>query len=329
MIKQMGAQFPPKSEIENCCNSNPDGFGAMYVAGGKVKTFKTMDEKVFLQWYDKFVKKHPVSTPLVCHMRIATHGSKRVENCHPWTDARGLVGFAHNGILTIKNRKDMTDSETFFRDIWLPTYAAGGSKAADKATQACIGSSRFAFLFADGHIERWGDWQQGSIKEGVWYTNGSWAPRTYVSYGGYGCYGGRSYWDDDKMDDSWYEKYARRWKKANTEVKAIRNCATLDEAVDWIINNVDYEHILEIRMKYLKNEPDWKQRMTTEELVRMYLKRNTWGCPIGEIWDVYGTYYSKVDETDKTFLKAFCSKYYAHFAPQSSATTVTTVTTTK
>lgn len=200
MSKAAGAQFPPKSEIENCVKKNPDGFGAMWVSGGRVKVYKTMKAEKFLKWYDRFVATQPIAVPLVCHMRIATHGSKREQNCHPWTDKAGSVGFAHNGILNIKNRKDMTDSETFFRDLWLPIWKGYGKEAAKRVTEAIVGTSRFCFLYADGSIERWGNWEQGSVKEGVYYTNSSWREsvvicRTWDDYDwkGYGYYKSHDY----------------------------------------------------------------------------------------------------------------------------------------
>ena len=39
---------------------------------------------------------------------------------------KSVLAFAHNGILSIKNRGDMTDSETFFRDIFSPVFEIGG-----------------------------------------------------------------------------------------------------------------------------------------------------------------------------------------------------------
>ena len=210
MCKASGIEFPPVDEIKNCCDSNPDGFGAMWSDGEKVRMFKTMSKEAFMKWYGVFKETMPKDVPLVIHARIATHGSKKIENCHPWLDSgkkKGAIGFCHNGILSVKNRGDLTDSETFFRDIWLPAFKSGGSKAADRATQACVGTSRFCFLFANGNVERWGLWEEGSVK-GCFYTNGSWKKRQWTSFGcggsyggGYGGYYGR-YLDDE--DDVYY-----------------------------------------------------------------------------------------------------------------------------
>lgn len=314
MTKVAGAQFPPVEEIKNCCDSNPDGFGAMYTAGGRVKVFKTMDKQVFIAWYEKFVKKHPVSTPLVCHMRIATHGSKKVDNCHPWTDNKGSVGFAHNGILSVKNRKDMTDSETFFRDLWLPVYLGYGSKAADRVTECCVGTSRFAFLFADGHIERWGTWEQGSVKEGVHYTNSSWEKRK-VYYGGcssYGSYNGYLYDDDD----DWGTRYGSYWQTKKDPAKIVRGCASVDEAVKWIETQPEYKDILDLRARYRSREFPYKQMKTLDALMRDELRWDNWSCPLISLYKVY-TGYCQLKKEDADFLKEFNKKYMAAFPANS------------
>lgn len=195
MCKVSGADFPPVEEIKNCCDANPDGFGAMWADGKKVRLFKTMSKEAFLKFYETFAKSYPTSVPLVIHARIATHGSKNINNCHPWLDTNGntgRVGFCHNGVLSIKNRDDMTDSETFFRDIWLPAFKLGGAKFCDNAVKACIGTSRFCFLYARGNVERWGNWEEGSVK-GCFYTNSSWKKNRWEGIGyskgcGYGNY---------------------------------------------------------------------------------------------------------------------------------------------
>lgn len=80
------------------------------------------------------------------HFRWATNGSIRRANCHPFK--RGDVFFAHNGVLDIAARGDLTDSQTAFDDIIYPAIAqyGYGSKQMRRAVAAVIGPSKFAFL---------------------------------------------------------------------------------------------------------------------------------------------------------------------------------------
>lgn len=192
MYKGVGQAFPSKSEIENCAISNDDGFAIMWNYKGKVQNFRTLDEKKFLKVYSKISKMDPAQTACVVHCRIKTHGSENVKNCHCWIDKGTGIGFAHNGVLSISNRGDMTDSETFFRDLFIPAYKYGGWPAGERAIEACIGTSKFAFLLPDGTIRAYGQYQQND--DGIKYSNGSWKGYAGSSLcGGKSYYGGSSY----------------------------------------------------------------------------------------------------------------------------------------
>ena len=302
MCKAAGVDFPPVDEIKNCCDANPDGFGAMWSNGKKVKLFKTMAKEAFIQWYETFSTTYPNTVPLVIHARIATHGSKNIDNCHPWLDTGGNVGnigFCHNGILSIKNRGDMTDSETFFRDIWLPAYKLGDTKYRDNATRAVIGTSRFCFLYAKGNVERWGNWEEGSVK-GVFYTNSSWKKNRWTGIGyasgcGYGNYNygggykggyGCDYLDDDEMCGGGYGTI-----KGNASNVAPAGKSFVDEKatkkVEWLMKQ---DGISKAATLFYK---EWKDRPTT--LVRgktfqeALLKEASWAphrCPLWNLFNL-------------------------------------------
>ena len=108
------------------------------------------------------------------HARIKTHGSERLENCHGWRE-NGLI-FAHNGILDIANRDDLTDSETFFRDIFSPAYKVGGWKLGEKTINAIIGTSKFVFMDDKGNIHAYGNY---IVDDGLMFSNSSYIRRTY------------------------------------------------------------------------------------------------------------------------------------------------------
>lgn len=171
-ISPKGQEFPSIENIQNCVDSNPDGFAIAWNEDGVVKNFKTMGHKSIMKFYRKFVETHDYKTTgMVFHARIATHGSKNIKNCHCWI-SDGMA-FAHNGILGVANRGDMTDSETFFQDIFLPIYRSCGWLNAERAINACIGSSKFAFIDGEGNVKGYGDYNSS---EGNYYSNYSWRP---------------------------------------------------------------------------------------------------------------------------------------------------------
>lgn len=179
-IKTKGVQFPSVEDIQNCCDRNPDGFAMAWNQNGKLNTYKTMSKVAFIKKYKEVVASCSAKqTAMVVHARIATHGSKGLKNCHCWTGS-GLA-FAHNGILTLKNRGDMTDSETFFRDIFEPIFNAGGWKPATLAIKSVIGGSKFAFLDKDGNVHMFGFYEK---HDGCFYSNSSWQGFVQRFYGG-------------------------------------------------------------------------------------------------------------------------------------------------
>lgn len=200
VIKEKGVKFPTMKQVQACCDNNPDGFALSYSQKGRIKTFKTMDKKEFLEYYKGVMELPYKEVAMILHARIKTHGSVGIKNCHCW-ESDGM-SFAHNGILSIKNREDLTDSETFFRDIFLPIWRKGKSwENAELAINAIIGSSKFGFLERNGVIHHYGPFQK---EKGVLFSNSSYIPRTYVrptdtkgvgftQYGSMG--GGRKYYD--------------------------------------------------------------------------------------------------------------------------------------
>ena len=207
VIKQKGVKFPSIKQVETCCENNPDGFALSYSYKGRIKTYKTMDAKKFLAHYKNKVMTLPCEdVAMILHARIKTHGSVGIKNCHCW-ESDGM-SFAHNGVLSIKNRGDLTDSETFFRDIFLPIYRRGKSwENAELAINAVIGTSKFGFLERNGDIHHYGMFQQ---EDGILFSNTSYIPRTYTKQafytGGTGIYSGYqrpSYYNGTCMASAW------------------------------------------------------------------------------------------------------------------------------
>lgn len=197
VVKLKGSDFPSDKIIKQCMKANPDGFGLAWNENGKVRSYKTMDEKEMLRQWHYVASLDKETTGAMLHARIATHGSKKLENCHCWIEDD--MAFAHNGILSnVFVHDDMTDSECFFRDIVLPIYRAAnktykgrrdkdGKRLASlvpgRAIAALAGSSRLAFLNGNGDFSLFGDFVRDTEegKKGpVYYSN-----RSYINYSDY------------------------------------------------------------------------------------------------------------------------------------------------
>lgn len=202
----MGKKFPTKKSIQNCADANPDGFAIMWNEGGVVKNYKTLKEDEFMKFYGKFIKEHdPKTTACVIHARIKTHGSLKLSNCHCWTALDDKIGFAHNGILSIANRGDLTDSETYFRDIFLPVFEWSHHDwgVAEKTIDAIIGTSKFAFLTGDGVVHHYGHY----IKhDGALYSNSSYQERVYYTSRNTKGYSYHGKWNANKWSADYYAK---------------------------------------------------------------------------------------------------------------------------
>lgn len=167
IAKPMGANMPDIKTIIAAMDANPDGFAIAYPKNGKIHTFRTLSKVEMADYYATRFNTLK-ETAFVFHARIATHGTKVLSNCHGWTCLKGKYAFFHNGILSITARDNMTDSETFLRDIYEPIASKYGHKGAEPAIHAVIGTSKFAFINGRGAIKMYGTWTE---RNGVYYSN--------------------------------------------------------------------------------------------------------------------------------------------------------------
>ena len=235
-IKPREVAYPSYKRVRTMCENNSDGFAIVWhVKGEPVRNYRTLNEKKFLKKYNEITSTYKAKdVSLFIHARIKTHGTQKLENCHGWIEDKIGLAFAHNGILSIKNRDDMTDSETFFRDIFAPVFEIGGWDAGERAIKACIGTSKFCFMDMDGNLIHYGNYIKGD--DGVLYSNDSYLERTWTKYGVGGYYGTgyRSCWDK-------YDKYLNKNKddkKSSTTVKSNTN-TWQDDYADWY-NSEEY-----------------------------------------------------------------------------------------
>ncbi len=170
-VKSCKAEWPSEEAIINCCDANRDGFAFAWNEGNKTKTFRTMSQKKALNFYRTFVTEHDCKqTSMIFHARWATHGTKTQKNTHCWK--ANNIAFAHNGIMHIyDNDLDKTDSEYFFRNVFMPMARKNldvALKTADViATQT---HSRFAFIKGAYTVILGNNWYKDK-QTGVLYSN--------------------------------------------------------------------------------------------------------------------------------------------------------------
>lgn len=209
--------------LKRCWDKNPDGGGLMYASDGRLKIIRgMMDWETYEEILDDKVGDLIESVPMIFHFRIATHGSVKPANCHPFIVNKGIA-MAHNGVLTcvsVPKDEDVSDSEMFIRAFLRPLDArmSGGLKVKDLNDPALsimiekvISSNKLAFMNGLGEVaiinESMGMWGKAGDDgyEGVWFSNRTWKPSTVVyvkpQYGGNYGYGGASYgWDREDKD---------------------------------------------------------------------------------------------------------------------------------
>ena len=171
-IKAPGVQFPSIETVETMCDNNPDGFAVAWhsTRDGQSRVYRTKSREQFIRKYKSILKRNDYhDTALYLHARIATHGSLKQSNCHGFVDTDTHLCFAHNGILSIPNRDDLTDSETFFRDYFIPTFRHGGWSEAERLIKDKIGYSKFVFMDGKGGIRHFGNYIKD--RTGVLYSN--------------------------------------------------------------------------------------------------------------------------------------------------------------
>lgn len=165
--------MPPMAIITRCARLNPHGFGF----ATKDRIYKTLSFEDF----KREIKTISVHETAILHFRYATHGSIKLENCHPFKDEESGVSFAHNGILDIKPIDDMTDSETAFRKRIVPIIRTSGFQSTEFIFEnyKIIGGSRFAYIDKKGDYRLYGRFVQ---HKGCWYSNRNFLPYLETRY---------------------------------------------------------------------------------------------------------------------------------------------------
>lgn len=138
IYKPVGIDMPSIEVLNAARRANPDGCGFVSTRFYK----RTMNYKAFLCALSKVGK----DEACIIHFRLATHGSCKTSNCHPFR--REDVFFAHNGMLNVKTKADMTDSETVFNNWIYPAILNYGwhSRTTADIVEQLRGASKFAMM---------------------------------------------------------------------------------------------------------------------------------------------------------------------------------------
>ena len=111
---------PTKEELLDGACQNPDGFGYAIIGNdGNIISKRTMNAEESIDDFLK-VRAENLEHEAMWHCRIATHGVKTVDNCHPFQVGEDKMTYlGHNGILGVKPQDGDTRSDTaiFAQDL--------------------------------------------------------------------------------------------------------------------------------------------------------------------------------------------------------------------
>jgi predicted glutamine amidotransferase len=109
---------PKEEHLLNACKNNPDGFGFAFLTNKGFIVERSMTYPELIAKFYRIRKKNP-DAPALFHARLATHGTKNLDNCHPFYVAgKNDILLAHNGILpvTIAAGDTRSDTKVFAED---------------------------------------------------------------------------------------------------------------------------------------------------------------------------------------------------------------------
>lgn len=213
-----------KDDIEQMYLQNSDGFGAAWIDNGKLHTYHALPSSPEEAWtlYKTLALR---DLNAVLHYRMATHGSVRVGNSHPFpvTDDIAMV---HNGVLDTRGLKldcggDRTDTEAYIDAYLRPLLAEVKDPIRFIQTPQFkriiaehIGFNKFVFLCADGSVSIINRQMGVDVKTKggkFWASNTHWQKLSMYSHkapkrkNGNACtlYSAGPAWDDEPMWRNW------------------------------------------------------------------------------------------------------------------------------
>lgn len=282
ITKEHSAAPLPEEIFDIIWTNNPDGGGILYNNGKKTILKKGLMNKNDFIKAAKEVNKKGYS--YIMHTRIATHGSIKAENTHPFVSK--YLGFAHNGTFAVEPFPDKTDSETFFVGALGEkkfSWCENNKFLLDMATHGC----RCAIMdLATGKIMHLceADWQTDIKYKGYKFSNGSYKEITRYSFpttkggswsssDGYKGYAaGYGYYDDDLDDwdpEDKYGKYDNNDKKSVRIIDSVKNEIFQKEGVLLKINK---DWALDFLNSYCIQTQDGNKKKEFREAIKHFEK---------------------------------------------------------
>jgi len=221
--KPTGEALPSTETITNCFENNPDGAGFMYRDKGIHirKGFMTLEALLDALKMENINENHEV----IYHFRIATAGSVKPANCHPFPASDNIdclrqmrittdYGIAHNGVLNYEEDivNDLSDTMSFIKDFLSikAVISTFHEKQIQEALKPIISGSKFAVMTpSETHLS--GDFIE---ENGLFYSN-------------------TSYKKQVNNYKSWWENYLYELPE---EVTACKTCGYIPEAEDYYIS---------------------------------------------------------------------------------------------
>lgn len=271
-------------EVQTAMRNNGSGFfGVALKPDGTRDMIRTLSEDDFLKFFDEKVAD---DDGFVMHARIPSHGPKTLDNVHGWEED-GIL-FSHNMTLTdlkpmMTKLKwgDKTDSEFFFRKVFMPYYRGLGPDAYKDGKfhpdlQAyvehfCGSWNKFCFVMPDNNVIRIGPWvnEKDRLENGeiaFWASNSTYTVRGYSGYAGfddeddyYGVLGVGAGVGGSKMHRGRHNPQSQAKASSNFDGKLLLgSCGTLTvlklAVIDWTMQNLVTTRIIgaagEVRSKF-------------------------------------------------------------------------------
>lgn len=242
IIKSDNVSELKQNLLTSAYHNNSDGFGGMFLADGKIQTFKELPktENDVVNLWDKF---KDMKIPMGLHFRFTTNGGTNKSNCHPFEvlnmkQHNRSIWVMHNGpqLPTPMIDVDKSDTHQYVKWILRPMLAQNpellyNSDWKDMIEES-IGSDKLLFL--DGSNGKFTiiNEDHGETMDNMWLSNTysiqrgmgsdydvktdtiSTRPKGITYYGGMNWNGYDAYEDDNIVQfDTWKSKQTAKAKQ--------------------------------------------------------------------------------------------------------------------
>ena len=151
---------------------NDDGIGLAWSDGSKLEIWRTMSD------IDRIVKMidEMRDLPRLVHFRYATHGTVTLDNVHPfWLDSRRRAVIAHNGVITIPQKSNESDTRSFVDNVLSQLKDGWWNNTTTVAQiEKLVNGSRIVIMEDDGRAHYLNKHSGETTADGVWFSNSQW-----------------------------------------------------------------------------------------------------------------------------------------------------------